>query len=199
MTLDNEKVAGLLLFFGTLQGIFVVLILALVEPGYSFSTNFISDLGDLSASNALIFNLSTIIWGLGILIAGFLLYRASATESIFPNRLFAILIVLCGICTIGVGLAPINSSPSIYPLPLHVIFGDILAGLRVIAMFVSFKIMNPPLSYIQIILGVMAFVLTFLFLTAIDFGLGVGGIQRVSRVVLYAWLFIISTHLMNKS
>ncbi len=194
MEFDKEKVAGLFLFFSTLQFFFVSLILALVEPGYSFSTLFISELGAPGASNALIFNLSLTGFGLCILIAGFLLYRASEAESMFPSRLFAILIMLWGIFVTVMGLVPMHSLP-----PIHSVFGYFYSFTHVIAIFVSFKIMKSPLSYIQLILGVMAVVTTFLFLTAIDLGLGWGGIERVDFLVTYVWLFVMSTYLMNKS
>ncbi|MFX1416367.1 MAG: DUF998 domain-containing protein [Promethearchaeota archaeon] len=194
MNFDNEKAAGLLLFFSTLQFIFVQLILALVEPGYSFSTEFISELGAPGASNALIFNLSLTSMGLCILITGLLLYRAYATESIFPSRLFAILMILWGIFGTAMGLVPMHAYP-----PWHSIFGYFYSFIHILAIFVSFKIMKPPLSYIQIVLGVMAVVTTFLFLTATDLGLGWGGIERVDFLVAYVWYFVMSTYLMNKS
>ena len=199
MNFDNEKVAGLFLFFSTVQFIFIQLILALVEPGYSFSDLFISELGAPGATNALIFNVSILGWGLCIFIAGLLLYRASAGESMFPNRLFAIMILLFGIAGIGGGLAPMHTYPSIYPLPLHSIFGYIYNLVHLIAIFVSFKIMKPPLSYIQIILGVLAVLTTLLFITATDLGLGWGGMERVDFVITFAWLYVLSTYLMSKS
>ncbi len=199
MSIENEKVAGVLLFFGTLQFIFVQLILALVEPGYSFQNEFLSELGAPGAANALIFNVSAICIGLSTLIAGFLLYRASATEPMFPSRLFAIMIALWGIALTGAGLAPMHTYPSIYPLPLHSIFAYIFNFSHLIAIFVSFKIMKPPLSYIQIILGVLAVLTTTLLVTATDLGLGWGGIQRVDNVITYAWLYVMSTYLMSKS
>jgi len=188
-----------LLFLGTLQSGFVQLILALVEPGYSFQIEFISELGAPGAANALIFNVSILIWGLCMFIAGLLLYRASAGESMFPNRLFAIMIILFGICGIGGGLAPMHTYPSIYPLPLHSIFGYLYNIVHLIAIFVSFKIMKPPLSYIQIVLGVLAVLTTALFITATDLGLGWGGMERVDFTITFAWLYVMSTYLMSKS
>ncbi len=197
MNFDNENVAGLLLFFSYLQFLFVRFILALVEPGYSFSINYISELG--IGPNALVFNLSVVIWGLSAFIAGVLLYRASATESIFPSRVFAILIMILGVAFTGVGLFPIYSYPSIYPIPLHNIFGTINIFTGIIVIFVSYKMMKSPLSYIQIILGVLAVLTNLLLFTMNHMGLGIGGIQRVAFLVLTVWVFIMSTYLMNKS
>lgn len=199
MSIENEKVAAVFLFFGTLQAGFVFLILALVEPGYSFQIEFISELGAPGAANALIFNVSVLGWGICILIAALLLYRASAGESMFPNRLFAIMIILLGIAAIGGALAPMHTYPSIYPLPLHSIFGYIYNFSHLIAIFVSFKIMKPPLSYIQIVLGVLAILTTALFITATDLGLGWGGMERVDFIITFAWLYVLSTYLMSKS
>ncbi|MFX1482534.1 MAG: DUF998 domain-containing protein [Promethearchaeota archaeon] len=199
MNIENEKVAGVFLFLGTLQAGFVQLILALVEPVYSFQIEFISELGAPGAANALIFNVSVLGWGICMLIAALLLYRASAGESMFPNRLFAIMIILMGIAGIGAGLAPMHTYPSIYPLPLHSIFGYVFNIFLLIAIFLSLKIMKPPLSYIQLVLGVLAVLTTILFVTATDLGLGWGGMERVYFVVVFAWLYVTSTYLMSKS
>jgi len=199
MEYKNENIAGIILLFSVLTWYFVELILSYLEPGYSFSTNFISELGSPGATNALIFNTTVTLLGLSVLAAGYLLYRASASETIFPNRLFAILVMLLGICFIGGALGPMHAYPDYLPLPFHTIFGDIAQAVMITAILVSVKITKPPLSYVLLILAVISFVTQIITLSAMDLGLGVGGNQRLYFIVWTTWMFVISTHLMSKS
>ncbi|MFW9847734.1 MAG: DUF998 domain-containing protein [Candidatus Thorarchaeota archaeon] len=199
MEYKNENVAGILIFFTLIQWYFVEYILSYLEPGYNFSTEYISELGAPGATNAAIFNASIVLVGIGLISGSYFLYRASASETIFPNRLFAILMMLFGICFIGVGLAPLHAYPDYVPLPFHIIFGNIAQAVRIIAIFVSVKITKPPLSYALLILGVISFVTQILFLTQLDLGLGAGGNQRLDVLVWTTFLIVISTHLMSKS
>lgn len=193
MNFDNEKVAGLFIFFGTFQFLIAILLLALVEPGYSISTNYISELG--IGTNAPIFTLTMVIWGVSAFLAAIILFRVSVTEPIFPARLFAIMIMGVGIGFAGSGLVPMNSTPGI-PLHFHITNTGVFSA--IIAIFISYKLVNPPFSYIQIILGALTVLATILLLTGIDPGIGMGGIERFGVYVFIVWLLSFSTYLMNK-
>jgi hypothetical membrane protein len=193
MNIDDEKVAGLLIFFGTFQYLMVILLLALVEPGYSISENFVSELG--IGTNALIFNLSMVIWGGSAIFAGVILYRVSRTEPIFPARLFAILIVVAGLGVTGSGLIPMQSTPGI---PLHMNLTTLGIFSATIAIFIAYKLVNPPFSYIQIILGVISVLGIILFPMGTDLGVGMGGMERLGVYNFIVWLLSFSTYLMNK-
>ncbi|MFX1262656.1 MAG: DUF998 domain-containing protein [Promethearchaeota archaeon] len=194
MSFDNEKAAGMLLFFGTFQYLITILLLAVVEPGYSIKWNFISLLG--IGTNALIFNLSEVIWGGSGFFAALILYRVSMTEPIFPARLFAVVIMVAAIAAIGGGLFPMRSTPVI---PLHSYFTQIGLLSGVIAVFIAYKLVNPPFSYIQIIFGALSLLGVILFLTGTDLGFGVGGIERLAFYIFFVWILSFSTYLMNKS
>ncbi|MHA2374258.1 MAG: DUF998 domain-containing protein, partial [Candidatus Thorarchaeota archaeon] len=176
------------------QYLIVILLLALVEPGYSISTNYISELG--IGSNALIFTLTMVIWGVSAFFAAIILYRVSSTEPIFPARLFAILIMVAGIGVTGSGLVPMYSTPGI---PLHFTLTNIGSFSALIAIFVAYKLVNPPFSYVQIIFAALGVLATILLLTGTDMGLGLGGMERLSVYIFIVWLLSFSTYLMNKS
>ncbi len=194
MNLVNERVSGLFIFFGTVQYLFVIMMLAMVEPGYSISANYISELG--IGSNALVFITSMAIWGGTAAIAAVLLYRISAAESFFPSRLLAILLTIAGLCVMGAGLVPMYSTPGI---PLHRTLTTIGILFAIVVIFLSYKLMKPPFSYIQIILGGLAVLTTILMIAGTDMGLGMGGMERMNAYVFILWLLGFSTFLMNKS
>lgn len=166
----------------------------MVEPGYSISTNFISDLG--IGSNALVFIISMAIWGGTAAIAGVFLYRSSATEPLFPSRLQAIVRTIAGLGIMGAGFIPEFSTPGI---PLHRTLTTIGALFGIVAVFLSNKLMTPPLSYIQIILGGLALLTTILVIAGIDLGIGMGGMERMNAYSFIVWLLSFSTFLMNRS
>ncbi|MFW9870430.1 MAG: DUF998 domain-containing protein [Candidatus Thorarchaeota archaeon] len=194
MNLENEKVAGLFLFFGTVQYLFTILILAMVEPSYSISTNFISDLG--IGTNAIVFTVTMVIWGGTAAIAAIFLYRSAATEPFFPLRLLALALMVGGLGIVGSGLVPEYSTPGI---ALHFYLTTVGALSALVAVFLSYKLVNPPFSYVQIFMGGLALLTTILLLSGNDLGIGLGGMERMNAYSFIIWLLSLSGALMNKS
>jgi hypothetical membrane protein len=196
MNLVSEKTAGLFIFFGNVQYLFVIMMLAMVEPAYSISANFISELA--LGANGLVFAMTMVIWGGTAAIAAVILYRVSAPDPLFPSKLFAILLCVGGLGIVGSGLIPMGTS-HIYGMPLHFYLTTVGALAALAAIFVGYKLVNPPFSYIQLFIGGLALLTTILVLTATDFGLGPGGMERMNAYSFIIWLLSFSTYLMNKS
>jgi hypothetical membrane protein len=170
--------------------------LAMVEPGYSIAANFISELA--LGPNGLVFAMTMVIWGGFVAIAAAILYRVSASDSFFPSRLFAILLCVGGLGIVGSGLIPMGTS-HIYGMPLHFYLTTVGALSALVAIFVGYKLVDPPFSYIQLFIGGLALLTTVLVLTATDLGLGPGGMERMNAYSFIVWVFGLSAYLMSKS
>ncbi|MFW9770392.1 MAG: DUF998 domain-containing protein [Candidatus Thorarchaeota archaeon] len=196
MNLVSEKTAGLFIFFGTVQFVFMSMILAMVEPGYSISANFVSELA--LGTNGLIFDMIMIIQGGFVAIGAIILYRVAAQEPFFPSKLFSILLCVGGLGILGAGAVPMATSHLFGGFPMHVFLTTVGIFSAVGAIFVGYKLVNPPFSYIHIIMGVLGVLTTVLVLTATDLGIGPGGMERMNAYSLILWLLPFSGVLMSK-
>jgi len=100
MNYDNRKVAGALIFVGSVQCLLGMVITEALYPGYSVSENYISDLG--VGTTALIFNSSVFLVGLFAVAGAYFIQRA------FDSRLLFVVFTLTGVGAMGVGLFPEN-------------------------------------------------------------------------------------------
>src|SRR5712664_1668116 len=96
MRLEHRQWAGLFLFAGTTQFAIGMIIAEAVDPTYSVSTNYISDLG--FRAGAAIFNSSIIILGFTILATSWFILRA------FHDRILTLIVLLAGVGAVGVGV-----------------------------------------------------------------------------------------------
>ena len=199
MGLTDAGKAGLALFFGVVQfGIFEM-VAEFVYPGYSVSSNYISDLGPPCSNGAtcpsqtswMIFDVSIAIMGISILIAGLFLYRY------FRWRPVAGLVCFAGFGAVGVGV--FNESA---PFHLHSIFSLITflgIGLTAIS---SYRLQKPPLGYFSILLGVVTLVALVLYIpdsgvsAGGTLGIGPGGLERMIVYPVLFWSLAFSGHLM---
>lgn len=142
MYYDNRKLGGTLLFVGSIQWLLVIMVSEGLHPGYNSSVHYVSSLG--VGSTALMYNTSLVLLGLAVSAGAYLTYRASR------SRLFFILLAITGLATIGVGLFPENVQP-IHGIvtPIALLFGAVSAIL-------SYRLQEPPLSHISIILGALS-------------------------------------------
>lgn len=173
MMYDNKKMAGALFFVASIQFLLFLVITEALYPDYSVSENYISDLG--VGPTALIFNLSIIVLGLLILAGTYYLHQA------FKFKVLSILLVLTGIGAAGVGLFPEDMGA------IHGIFALVaflFGGLSAIA---SYKVLDSPLSYFSVVLGIVALVALVLFMSGVYLGLGVGGMERMIAHPVLLW------------
>ena len=199
MGLSEARKAGAVLFFGVVQfGIFEMLA-EFVYPGYSVSSNYISDLGPpcpggtscASHSSWLIFDTSIAILGLTVLLSAYFLHRS------FRWKPFTTMIALAGIGALGVGI--FNESA---PYDLHGIFSLITFLFIGLSALLSFRLQRPPLSYFAIFLGLLTLVSLVLYVPDSGaslggaLGIGPGGLERLIVYPVLFWSIAFSGHLM---
>lgn len=173
MHLDDRQRAGLLLVAGTTQFAIGMIIAEAVDPTYSVSLNFISDLG--MRAGAPIFNGSIILLGLTILLTSAYLYRA------FKDRILMVVVLLAGIGAIGVGVFT-EAFEVIHSVVSFITF--VFAALSAIF---AFRILRPPLSYLSVLLGVASLAALGLYVSGTFLGLGKGGMERMIVYPVLTW------------
>ena len=182
MGYSNGKVAGALIFVAVTQFVLGVIVSEALYSGYSISDNYVSDLG--VGSSSMIFNSSVFLLGLLLIIGAYFLHRA------FSFRLLTVTFVLTAIGSMGVGIFT-KDAYTIHSIAalLFFLFGGLSAIFAVICSHVhGFKLMKMPFSAIAVILGLTTLVDFVLFVGKIHFGLGVGGIQRMTLYPVVLWL-----------
>jgi hypothetical membrane protein len=193
MSFDNRKIAGALLFVGVVQVILLQIICQTVYPNYSVGQQAISDLGNwnLAGNFAAVFSVSAVLFGLFIT-AGAILVRNE-----LKNRLFVSLLVLVGLCNIGVGVVAEEISR------LHGIFFLIMSLAWVAAAILSYRLVKSPFSYLSVGLGTLSLVI-FIFSILGEyvssswiFGFGIGGMERLSVYPVWLWTIGFGGYLMS--
>jgi len=95
---NNKRLAGALLFVGSVQCLLGSIVAESLYPDYSVSENYISDLG--VGTTSLIFNSSVFIVGLLAVGGAYFIQRA------FGSRILSVLFAIAGVGAMGVGLFP---------------------------------------------------------------------------------------------
>jgi len=204
MLVDKRRLAGTLLAVGALQWFFGVMIAEglhigfILSPGqwipYSNQIHYLSELG--VGSTAPIFNISTVILGLTIVIASYLFYLKD------KSRLFSSLLFIAGIGAIGVGIFPTNMQP------IHGIFELLTLWFGAFSAIASFRKQEAPLSYISLVLGFSSFITSIMFFPYLGLGLndmstflglGKGILERIVIYSLILWAFSYGYHVAGKT
>jgi hypothetical membrane protein len=185
MKCDDRKVAGVLLFVGSVQCLLGLVIAESLYSGYSVSENYISDLG--VGTTALIFNSSVFLLGVTAVAGAYFIQRA------FDSRLLFVVFTLTGVGAMGVGLFPENFGV------IHVIASLITFLFGGLSAIMSYKLQKPPLSYISVLLGALSLVALALFGSSTYLGLGKGGMERMIAYPTLLWVVGFSSYLMGYS
>ncbi len=176
---------------------------------YSLKNNYISDLGNTacgyfpSGSSTYVcspwhelFNGSVNLLGL-LVIAG----AAFVPTAFRPGRLRTVglaLVVVAGAGAIGVGTFPENVNGTVHGIASAVAFvGGGLALLTLGATMIGDRRWDGGWRLLSGALGILTLVATALFLTGVDLGLGVGGMERLIVAPLLLWLIVASVHLLR--
>ncbi|MFQ6073678.1 MAG: DUF998 domain-containing protein [Candidatus Bathyarchaeia archaeon] len=173
MKYDDVKVAGALLFAGSIQCLLGMVIAEALYPGYSVSGNYISDLG--VGTTSLIFNSSVFLLGVIAIIGAWFIQRA------FDSRLLSVLLTLTGFGAMGVGLFP-ETFGVVHGIASLITF--LFGGLSAI---VSYRLQKPPLSFLSVLLGAMSLAALALFGSSTYLGLGKGGMERMIAYPVLLW------------
>lgn len=185
MKYDDRKVAGALLFVGSVQCLLGLVIAEALYPGYSVSENYISDLG--VGTTSLIFNSSVFLLGVFAVIAIYFIQRA------LGSRLLSVVWTLTGVGAMGVGLFSENFG-TVHTIASLITF--LFGGLSAI---VSYKLQKPPLSYFSVLLGALSLVALVLFISGTYLGLGKGGMERMIAYPVLLWGVGFGSHLIGYS
>ena len=204
MNLDKKRLAGTLLSIGALQWFFSVMTAEGLHQGYNLTPSqwipysnqihYVIELG--LGSTAPIFNISTIVLGLTVAFASYLLYLKN------KDILFSSLLLICGVGAAGVGVFPTNMQP------LHGVFQVFALWFGAFSAILSFRKQEAPLSYISAVLGIVSFVASIVFLpylglgandTSTFLGLGKGVMERIVIYPLILWVFGYGYHIAGKN
>jgi len=172
MRLEDRQWAGLFLLAGTTQFAIGMIIAEAVDPSYSVSTNYISDLG--VRAGAAVFNTSIILLGITILATSWFIFRA-------------------GVGAIGVGVFT-EAFGFLHTIVSFITF--LFAGLAAV---LAFRILRPPLSYVSVLLGVGSLAALGLFISNNFLGLGNGGMERMIVYPVLTWGIGFSGYLLGMS
>ena len=147
---NRYKYAGIFLVIGAIQFLLAVNISEALFPGFSVSTNTLSDLGGslpLVEPSAIIFSLSSIILGIFILAAVYLILKSGGC------RLFSSCIAIFGISMILQSIFPE------YTLTSHEFFVIIASISGSLALIFSYRLgINIAMTIISIVLGFTALI-----------------------------------------
>jgi hypothetical membrane protein len=184
--------SGILLFLAGFM-IFMGIITCEIVYKNPFNTrdNYISELGvavkaetDVVQMSPVIFNLTMIVSGLMIIIATFFV------QGIFKRYLSSIPLGLLGAGITGVGIFPGNMAP------WHGIFALVIFVSGGVGAITSFRIVNSPLRYAFICLGVIALVFLVFYKLFIP-SLGVGGTERWLFYPIVFWITGLGTYILG--
>lgn len=169
------KRAGTFLFIGAGQFAFFVTLAEIYYPGYDVSAQALSDLGATCKDglckfvqpSSNIFNVSTILLGLGLMFTSYYLWKGSGSKSL---PLFQL---LTGAGAVGIGV--FNESYGV----VHVFFSAFAFFSAGIQALLAYKVARAPYSYFSIITGIVMLVALVLYGTHTYLGLGQGGMERM--------------------
>jgi len=196
--INSLNVAGALIFIGVLQWFMTVLAAETLFPGYSSRANDLSDLASTVPPNislvqpsAMLFNTTTFLIGLLVVISAFLIHRAC------KKRLFTALFAISGLAAMAVGVFP-GDTGSIHALVAMAWF--VTGPLSAI---VAYGLVNKPFAYFSVAIGAFALIVLF---SAIFVGqsspflvFGRGGEERMLAYPVVLWMMAFAGYLIGSS
>ena len=171
------------MFIGSVQWLMMMIILESFQPNYNSAIHYVSSLG--VGTTAIIYNTSISLFGLSMVISSVIFYKS------LGRKIFPLFFLITGLFVIGVGLFPENIRP---------IHGYVTAFAFLFAVFlpiISFKALNPPFSYLSIIIGLVSLVVLIAFFpylglpaesTILFLGLAKGTMERIIIYPLMFWM-----------
>lgn len=183
-SMENTRLAGSLIFVGAAQFLLLLVVSESLYPGYSVSSNYISDLG--VGSTAPIFNTSVFLLGALVVVSSFFLYAG------FKKRLLTATVLLTGIGAAGVGVFPETAGP------IHGYFALLTFLFSGISAIASISVVRPAtFKAYSAVLGAITLVCLTLYVGGQYYGLGRGGMERLIVYPAIAWALAFSGNLMG--
>jgi len=191
--------AGLLLFLaGVVAFMGIITAESLYPAGYSTSGNEISDLGATEPPDSVIEEPSATIFNTVMMVSGALIILAAVNIQVGFGRWAApVLVGLFGLGALGVGIFPGDTGT------VHALFAMLTFVTGGAAAIVSVTIMAPPLSYVSVLLGIVALVTLLLHLIMGDSsplaGMGIGGVERWVAYPILLWVTGLGGYLLGRA
>ena len=172
MSIENRTLLGALFFVGAAQFILMIVIAEARYPGYSVTTNALSNLG--VGQTALLYSAWIAVFG-AFAFVGLLLGRRTLGTGL------TITLAVAGACAVGVGLFPVRISAP------HVVFAFAAYVFVAVSVIISYRVLRPPLSHFSVGLGIISLVALVLLVTHHNLGIGKGGMERMVAYPILAW------------
>lgn len=191
--------AGLLLFLtGVVAFMGIITAESLYPAGYSTSENEISDLGATEPPDSVIEEPSATIFNTAMMVCGaFVILAAVCIRMGFGRWAAPVLIGLFGLGVLGVGIFPGDTGT------IHALFAMLTFVAGGVAAIVSVTIVTPPLSYVSVLLGVVALVTLLLHVIMGDSsplaGMGIGGVERWVAYPILLWATGLGGYLLGRA
>ena len=161
-------------------------------PGYSLRDSTISMLGAQVSPHHAVMNAGLVLAGL-LTIAGAVLTRKAWPEGwLAPVALG--LIVIAGLGTVGVGLFPVDGNETLHIAATLTTF--LPGGAGVIVLGETVYRTRPLFGAVTVLFGVTSLMGLLLFSAHLDFGLGRGGMERVTGYASTLWYVVAGTVLL---
>jgi len=194
LKVDRHALSGYLFFIGGIQWFMGLLAAESWYAGYSSRIDYVSDLG--IGPNAMLYNASVFLLGAFIVMGSYYLYKTGEA------RTLSFLLTLAGIGAMGVGIFPG------YLQPMHSIFTLLAILFGSFATVASYQHQKRPMSYISIVLGVVALASSIVFLpylglptgsTVTFLGLAKGSMERWAIYPILAWIIGYGSYLVGST
>lgn len=182
--MNNQRIAGVLVFIGVFTFSMAILITEALAPNYSVHMDSISSLG--IGAHGYIFYYSILLMGALIIISSIILLSDKKKEA------WHFTLALVGIGAFGVGIFPYIIR---YPLHSYFAFIAFIFGGLTELLFVSHK--GTPLRVFSFLVGILVLVSIFLYATGRTYELGPGGMERMIVYPTLLWGLALSGHLMS--
>lgn len=182
MGFGDDRMAGLFLCIGLVQFVLCLQIAQSIYPNYNVNINSINDLG--VGASGIVFNCSVVILGLCLVLASYYM------QKLLGEWEHSILLFILGISAIGVGVFPETNIA-------HTVFISMAFVVGALAAIYSYRIERPPIRYLSLALGIVAFVAIAMIVSGISAGLGIGALDNIVAYTIVAWGFIFSGYLMG--
>jgi hypothetical membrane protein len=179
---DPLKRAGALMFAGAAQFLIFLVVSESVYPGYSVSSQPISDLGATCRSGTCTIPASSTIFDGTVFLLGALVFLGAFYVYICRFRVVGGLAALSAWGVMGVAIFPETTGV------LHTIVSFIAFFFGGLAAIASYRMLRRPLSYFSVALGGVALVCLVLYGSGTYLGLGQGGMERLVAYPVLIWV-----------
>lgn len=190
------NLAGSLIFIGVLQWFMTVLAAETLFPGYSSRTNDLSDLASTIPPNisvvqpsAMLFNTTTFLIGLLVIISAFLIHQAC------KKRLFTALFAISGLAAMGVGVFPGDNGN------IHALVAMAWFVTGPLSAIVAYGFLNKPFAYFSVAIGAFALIVlisaVFAGQSSPFLAFGRGGEERMLAYPVVLWMMAFAGYLMG--